>query len=321
MTANTDTPVAFLVFNRPDCTEKVFAEIRRTQPRKLLVVADGPRPNRPDDVENCRRVREIIEKGLDWPCEVEKAYAEKNMGCRNRISSGLTWVFERVEEAIIIEDDCLPDPTFFPYCTELLARFRTDTRIMAICGCNHGIGLPNQDYSYAFFRIPHIWGWASWRRAWAHYDVNMESWPDYRDRRLIYDALPNPQVAAAWQQILERAWNGQSATWDFQWVYAFLGANGLAVSPARNMITNLGFDAGATHTNDQANSYSSLELEPMDFPLRHNPCVVPATRHEMEILRGVFSPSLSLRVRRKLERFLEKFRGPSAKPNASQTLP
>ena len=126
MPATFDTPVAFLVFNRPDCTAKVFAAIREAQPATLLVVSDGPRPGRPDDVENCRLVREMIEKGVDWPCELKKAYAEENMGCRRRVSSGLTWVFEQVEEAIILEDDCLPDPSFFPYCAELLARFRTD---------------------------------------------------------------------------------------------------------------------------------------------------------------------------------------------------
>jgi hypothetical protein len=316
MTVDFDTPVAFLVFNRPDCTARVFAEIRRAQPSKLLVVADGPRPDRPDEIENCRLVREIIEKGVDWPCEVEKAFASENMGCRKRVSSGLNWVFEQVEEAIILEDDCLPSPTFFPYCAELLARFRADKRIMAVCGCNHGVNLASDAYSYAFSHVPHIWGWATWRRAWAHYDVSMKTWPEFRDRHLVYDALPDPGLAAVWENAFEGGWNGQSDTWDFQWVYTLLSQNGLALSPSRNLITNLGFGADATHTKDPVNAYSRLKLEAMDFPLRHDPHIVAATRCEMDMLRRMFLPSIPVRIQQKLLRFLRKLRRRS-EPDAS----
>jgi len=307
MTPIFDTPIVFLIFNRPDCTEKVFAEIRRVRPHKLLVVADGPRTNRPDDVEHVRLVRQIIDQGVDWPCEVEKNYAEENMGCRNRVSSGLTWVFGRAEEAIILEDDCLPSPGFFSYCAELLARFRTDTSIMAIGGCNSGFAPPNADYSYSFFRLPHVWGWATWRRAWAHYDVNMASWPDFRDRQLIYDALPHPAVAGAWQRILEDSWNGQTDSWDFQWCYAVLKQNGLCVSPSRNLVTNIGFNAQATHTKDSTNRFGSLPLESMDFPLKHDPYFVPDVRRELRMLRDVFAPSLVSRIRRKVKRLAKSF--------------
>ncbi|EDY17256.1 methyltransferase FkbM [Chthoniobacter flavus Ellin428] len=311
-----DTPIAFLVFNRPDCTEKVFAEIRRAQPRKLLVVADGPRANRPDDVENVRLTREIIDRGIDWPCEVEKAYAEENMGCRNRVSSGLTWVFEHVEEAIILEDDCLPSPSFFPYCAELLARFRTDDRIMAVSGCNHGVDTPSRRYSYAFSQITHIWGWATWRRAWAHYEVDMKSWPEFRERQLIYDALSDRAVAAAWERAFESAWSRQTDTWDYQWLYAVLKRNGLTVTPHRNLIKNLGFDERATHTRDPMASGGFLELESMDFPLKHDPYFVPATRYEMEILRNLFAPSVLTRLWRKVTRIVRRLRS-SWKPAAN----
>jgi hypothetical protein len=315
MTASFQTPVAFLVFNRPDCTARVFAEIRAMQPRKLLVVADGPRPGRLDDIENCRLVREIIEKGVDWPCEVERAFAAENMGCRSRVSSGLNWVFERVEEAIILEDDCLPSPSFFPYCTELLARFKTDNRVMAICGCNNELNLPCDGYSYAFSRIPHIWGWATWRRAWAHYDVEMKSWPEFRDRQWIYDALPDRSVAAFWERAFEVAWGRQSDTWDYQWAYAIVRENGLSLSPSRNLIKNLGFDDRATHTKDLVNPFSSLELQSMDFPLRHYPHFVPATRYEMETMRKVLCLSIPARIRRKFGRLLQSLRGSALKPS------
>jgi hypothetical protein len=302
MSDSLDTPVAFLVFNRPDCTAKVFEEIRRARPKKLLVVADGPRPGRPDDETNCRAVRELIEKGVDWPCDVETAYAKENMGCRNRVSSGLTWVFERVEEAIVLEDDCLPSPTFFPYCEELLARFRTDSRIMAINGCNYGVKPVDQRYSYGFARTPHVWGWATWRRAWKHYDVEIKDWPEFRDRRLIYDTLPDAKVAECWEVAFDSTWKGAIDTWDYQWMFAILRQSGLTVSPSNNLIINVGFDGRATHTKDPLDPAGALHLESIEFPLRHDLNVVPATRHEMALLRRRFNPPLALRVRRKLER-------------------
>lgn len=306
MSADFLTPVAFMVFNRPDCTAKVFAEIRRAQPRKLLVVADGPRPDRPDDVDNCRRVREIIAEGVDWPCEVETAYAEQNMGCGRRISSGLNWVFERVEEAIILEDDCLPSPSFFPYCAELLAHFRTDHRIMTVFGCNYGIDIPSRDYSYAFCKIPRIWGWATWRRAWAHYDGTMKSWPEFRARQLIYDSLSDRRVAAFFELAFENTWKGITETWDFQWIYSVLKENGLSVVPSRNLIRNLGFGEQATHTKEIQDFSAFLPLESMDFPLKHDPCFVPATRYEMDVMRNLFAPNIPVRFRRKVERIVRK---------------
>ncbi|OUC08639.1 hemolytic protein HlpA-like protein, partial [Litorilinea aerophila] len=163
------TPVIFLIFNRPDTTAQVFAEIAKARPRRLLVVADGPRPHRPDDVEKCSATRAVIER-VDWPCEVSCDFAEENLGGRRRISSGLTWAFSQVEAAIVLEDDCLPHPTFFPFCEELLNRYCHDERIMAITGDNFQFGRSRTKYSYYFSRYFHSWGWATWRRAWQHYD-------------------------------------------------------------------------------------------------------------------------------------------------------
>ena len=129
------TPVAFVVFNRPACTARTLAAIRQAQPPRLLVIADGPRPAHPDDVKLCADVRNIVDEGVDWPCEVERNYAVGNLGCALRVSSGLTWAFSRAERLVVIEDDCLPDPSFFWFCDELLGRYADDTRIGQICGC------------------------------------------------------------------------------------------------------------------------------------------------------------------------------------------
>ncbi len=152
-----ETPVAFLVFNRPDLTARVFAEIAKVRPKKLLVVADGPRPKRPEDSEKCAAVRSIIDQA-DWDCEVLKNYSDTNLGCRHRVSSGLNWVFDTVDRAIILKDDVLPHPTFFRFCDELLDRYADDERVGAICGCNFQDGMKRGPCSYYFSRYNHVWG-------------------------------------------------------------------------------------------------------------------------------------------------------------------
>ena len=166
------TPVAFIIFNRPDTTARVFAEIAKARPPKLLVVGDGPRANRDGEADRVAEARAII-KNVDWPCEVLTNFSTPNLGCKKRVSSGIDWIFEQVEEAIILEDDCLPDPSFFQFCEEMLARYRHDDRIAMISGDNFLFGQVPVPESYYFSRYCHIWGWASWRRAWKDYDVNI----------------------------------------------------------------------------------------------------------------------------------------------------
>jgi hypothetical protein len=170
------TPVAFLIFNRATTTERVFAEIARAKPRQLLLIADGPRPDREEEADRCAATRAIVDQ-VNWDCQVLKNYADCNLGCKKRVSSGLDWVFRNVEEAIILEDDCLPHPTFFRFCQEMLEKYRSDTRIMQICGFNALYEQQSLPYSYYFSKFGPIWGWASWRRAWEHYDVDMKLWP------------------------------------------------------------------------------------------------------------------------------------------------
>ena len=181
-------PVAFLIFNRPELTRKVFASIAQARPSKLLVVADGPREDVSDDEENCSEARATIDR-IDWDCEVLTNYSSVNMGCRARISTGLEWVFKNVEEAIILEDDCIPHPTFFRFCKELLARYRDDQRVMMISGNNFQMGRKWTPCSYYFSRFFHCWGWATWRRAWKHYDIDMGLWPALEDGSWLLHVL------------------------------------------------------------------------------------------------------------------------------------
>jgi hypothetical protein len=174
------TPVAFIIFNCPETTDRVFEQIAKAKPSKLLVIADGPRENSPGEAERCAAVRSIIDN-VDWDCEVLTNYSDVNLGCKRRIASGLDWVFDTVEEAIILEDDCLPDPTFFRFCDELLEKYRDDERITMISGDNFQFDRKKTDSSYYFSRDPHIWRWASWRHVWKNYDVDMQLWPEIRD--------------------------------------------------------------------------------------------------------------------------------------------
>lgn len=265
-----DTPVAFLIFNRPDCTQRVFEAIARLKPRKLLVIADGPRPDRPGEAEQVAAARNIIEQ-VDWPCQVLKNYADINMGCRRRPSSGMDWVFDTVEEAIILEDDCLPDPTFFTYCRELLGRYRHDERVMSICGSNFHFGRSRTPYSYYFSKFTQLWGWASWRRAWQYYDVNMRKWPEFRDSGALRHIADSKTEEHFWKMMFDRYYYDQFNSWCFQWTFASLSQNALNIIPNVNLITNIGYDDRATHTTAMS-PLANLPAFPLD-PLAHPPTI------------------------------------------------
>lgn len=263
-----NTPVAFLIFNRPDTTERVFREIAKAQPRKLLVVADGARPDRAGEAEKCASARAVIER-VDWDCEVLKNYSDVNLGCKRRVSSGLDWVFDTVEEAIVLEDDCLPSPSFFPFCEELLERYRHDSRVMQICGANFLKGWSRSEYSYYFSNYGPIWGWASWRRAWKFYDVEMKLWPELREKNILEDFCVNKEELIARLSTYDKVFAGEIDTWDYQWGFAKLINSGLSITPVANLISNIGFGADATHTSSDDKQYAALERMQLNFPLSH----------------------------------------------------
>lgn len=273
------TPVVLLIFNRPDALMRVFDVVAQVKPPKLLVVADGPRPDRPTDGEKCAAARAVVER-VDWDCEVLTNYAEMNMGCQDRVSSGLTWAFDTVNEAIIVEDDCVPHPTFFPFCEALLERYRDDERVMVISGDNFQQGRKRTDDSYYFSRYPHCWGWASWRRAWQHYDHTMTLWPDIRDSGWLADVLQDPPVADYWTRIFQSTFDGKVNSWAYRWTFACFIQSGLTILPNVNLVSNIGFGAEATHTTGQSTTANML-VAPVDFPLRHPPFVIRDTQADL----------------------------------------
>ena len=270
MTWNLRAPVAFLIFNRPEKTKLLFDEIARARPPKLLIIADGPRSDRPDEAEKVQLTRAIVEN-VNWDCEVLTNYSDINLGMNARTISGLNWVFERVGETIFLEDDCLPHPSFFRYCDELLERYRDDERIMMISGDNFMRGRKVTAYSYFFSHYTGTWGWATWRRAWKYLDVNMDLWPALRETSLVEDRVGNKANAAYWRYVLDSVASGSIKSWDFNWLFSCWAQNGLSILPSGNLISNIGFGTDATNLVDVDPITTNLPADEMAFPLQHPP--------------------------------------------------
>ena len=265
-------PVVLLFFNRPHSTKIVFDHIRKIKPAQLFLVADGPRKNHPEDTQKCKQAREISES-IDWDCQVFKNFSDQNLGCKYRISSGVDWVFDHVDRAIILEDDCLPHPSFFRFCQELLDHYQWDERIMAISGDNFQFGRRRTQNSYYFSRYPHCWGWATWKRAWQHYDADMSLWPQAKSNRWLEDILQDAAAVKYWHHKFEQTYTKKIDTWDYAWTLACWLQSGLCILPSTNLISNIGFDAGGTHHTHSCSPFSNMPTVEMPFPLSH-PSVV-----------------------------------------------
>jgi hypothetical protein len=263
----TRTPVVLLIYNRPQLTKCLIDRLRQARPREILVVADGPKPGQPADERRCRQARQLVANGIDWDCQLQTRYAETNLGCGRNVSSGLDWAFEQVEEAIILEDDCLPKPGFFRFCSELLERFRNELSIAQICGtAGPGEFRTSESSSYLFSHYGPVWGWATWKRAWQLYDFSLSNWLEERDMPWLntFDVSFREKI---WRRrIYDRLHAGHIDTWDYQWGYAKFKHQRLSVIPTRNLVENVGFGEYATHTRKNRAPASSRSL---NFPLKH----------------------------------------------------
>lgn len=260
-------PVLLTIYNRPDTTAMVFKQIREYTPALLFIAADGPKENVVNDREKCAQTREIINQ-IDWDCEIKTLFREKNLGCKAALSNGINWFFQNVEEGIILEDDCLPNPAFFRFCAELLEYYRNDKRIMMISGDNFQFGKKCSEYSYYFSKYAYIWGWASWRRAWNYYDVDMKLWPKIRDDSTFFNILDTKKEVSYWKNIFEMIYMGKKNTWDYQWLFSCWLQRGFTIVPKVNLISNIGFGKMSAHTKVKS-IFANLESEEIIFPLSH----------------------------------------------------
>jgi hypothetical protein len=298
--------VALFVFNRPETTARVVEAVRAADPPLLLVVADGPRPGIPSDATACHEVRALIDR-IDWPCPVRTNYADANLGCRGRVSSGMDWVFDEVPEAILLEDDTLPDPTFFRFADELLGRYREDDRVMCISGDNFQRGRRRGGASYYFSRYTHIWGWATWRRAWDRYDRDLTRWPALRAEGWLANVLRDPAEIGYWTDTFDRVASGDIETWDYQWLFTCWVEGGLTVLPNRNLVTNIGFGSGSTHTSGDS-AFADLPTEPMEFPLVHPEHVTADAAADAFTARTMFREGRRSRLARRVRGYLNAAR-------------
>lgn len=306
------TPVVMFVFNRPALTRRSLDAIRAAKPERLFVIADGPRAGNDNDARGCAEVREVIGE-VDWPCEVITRFQERNVGLDPNIETGIDWVFSHEDRAIFLEDDCIADPTFFPYCEELLDRYAGDPRVWQIAGDNHEV--PERlfgEFSYQFSTWASAWGWATWADRWhAHRALfdRVHAGPDEQPRLVpphrVVPAAPHPDALVSRSGLRHFSKvaldvDPTSYFWDHHWWVTVINQNGLSVVPRHNLVENDGYGEGATNTRAQK---APEPAHPLSFPIRH-PDVVERNRdveEELELIM-VRTDSWQSRVARQLIR-------------------
>ncbi len=282
---NTNTPILFLIFNRPDTTRQVFSQIRKAKPQWLYIAADGPRSS--EEKQVCEQVREIATT-VDWNCNVQTLFRDENLGCGRAIGQAITWFFENEPEGIILEDDCLPADSFFGFCSAMLERYRDDNRIGHISGGNYQKGIARGDGSYYFSALTNIWGWAGWRRIWKDYDANIGSLPLFEKFDYIRKMPSHGPFKDYWIHRFRLYFSGKKSSWDFQYSYLNLINNRLSVISNANMISNIGCAEKATH-NIYNHPFANLPLEEK-YDIVHPSFVIADTAADL------YAQSLELNV-------------------------
>ncbi len=291
------SPVLFLIFNRPDPTMLVFETIRKYQPEKLYIAADGGREQKQGEKEKCLKLRNEIINKIDWDCEIHTLFRENNLGCKVAVSSGIDWFFSNEEMGIILEDDCLPNQSFFYFCDELLEKYRDDERVMQIGGNNFQFGKKWGSASYYFSKYNHIWGWASWRRAWDHNSLETTQYEDFIKSNQINYMFKDKNERRFWLDHFNNVYLKKVDTWDAQWTLSFWMQNGLCVLPALNLVTNIGFNMDALHTKDSEHILSNLETEEFSTKLIHPDYFINNFEADTYAFNKIFKPSLIHRIK------------------------
>jgi hypothetical protein len=276
-----------VAFNRPEKTRRVLEAVRAAAPRRLYLAVDGPRADVPSDVERCERTRRVLDD-ITWPCEVQRLYRPNNLGCKRGVAAAIDWFLAHEESGLILEDDCVPAADFFPFCADLLERYRDTPEVMMIGGHNELGTWDATEASYLFTRTAPIWGWATWRRAWARYDPAMTRWGDPATRAAVRSRMSLTEYRI-FSQKFDSVYEGRLDSWGFAWTLALLINGGVSVMPARNVITNIGFDSEATHTRRPSRREGVVPTHPIERPLRHPPSTTPDNSFERALFKKRFT--------------------------------
>lgn len=299
-----ETPVLLLAFSRPDTTRRVLERIREAAPVRIYVACDAARNGRTEEAEKVAAVRRLVTELVDWPCELHTLYREQNLGCKLAVSGALDWFFTQEEMGIILEDDCLPDPSFFGYCESLLHRFKDDERIFMISGNNFQRGVRVTEHSYYYSWLTHIWGWASWRRSWQKVDLEMKNWPAFLAAGGVKQIYPKLRYARRWEKTFERYLQGRYNTWDYPLLFASWWHRQLTVLPEVNLVSNIGFGEGGTNATSQViTKLADLPTKPI-HDLEHNLDINPSLKADYASMRFYFFPSTFRQVWRLLQNLL-----------------
>jgi hypothetical protein len=253
------TPILLIVFNRPDTTLEVLKSIRKLKPSKLYISSDGARLDKEDEQKKVMLVRELVTSNINWPCELNTLFHDVNQGCKHGVSSAIDWFFSKEEMGIILEDDCLPNDDFFHFCEEMLIRYSYNNNIFSISGNNFQKEI-NSNYSYYYSKYIHIWGWATWRRAWLKNDLYISFWPEWKSSNSWHSLFSDNIERVYWENIFDLAYNNKIDTWDYSWIASVWYYNGIAITPNKNLVSNLGFNADATHTKKNDNKFANLPV-------------------------------------------------------------
>lgn len=287
--------VLLLLFNRPEKARAAVERLRAVRPPRLYVVADGPRAHVPTDAAACEAVRLAVRENVDWPCELQLRFRDENYGVRRGVADGIDWFFSHEEQGIILEDDIAAEPQFFPFCAELLERYRDDPRVGSICGTSYWSG-PAQ-FSYHASSFPDIWGWATWRDRWQQYDAEMTAWPRFADEGGLR-ALPGAtsRFEAYWRDLLDRTKAGEIGSWGYRWILTRWSQGTVSLFPTVPLVRNTGFGAGATNTLSSRIPRYCRPPGRLASPLRHPPELDIDPQRERAIWTLRFELSLTDRI-------------------------
>ncbi len=286
-----DIAVLLIVFNRSDTTLQVLEQLRKAEVSKLYIYSDGPRKGQIEEVATLQVVQQKVLEAVDWDCKISTHFQKQNEGPRLALGHAISWFFEQEEEGIILEHDCVPALSFFPFCKTLLQHYRHDERIMHISGDNFQFGKWRGDGSYYFSKLNHIWGFATWKRAWKLYDVEMKLYPLFKKENRIRDIIQDKRSRKIWMSIFERTFQKTLETWDYQWTFAMWCNNGLAILPNVNLVSNVGFDSKALNTTNPDHKLANMQRIELE-EIKHPSFILSDEEADKFATNDVFNPTL-----------------------------
>lgn len=302
------SPILLIGFNRPNETKKVLQCIKKIAPLRLYFAVDGPRNGNEIDAKCCQEVKSLVDQ-IDWPCQIFTNFSRENKGCKRGVFEAITWFFENEEQGIVLEDDVIPSESFFYYCDELLEKYADDKSVGLICGVNFIENEVINNESYLFSKYSHIWGWATWRRAWELYDVGMVDWPLLRNSSdFVKRIAQTAEGRKYWINIFDRSYEGKIDTWDYQLIYACLKNNLISIIPSKNLVVNIGFSVGATHTiGEMPLHVSNMKASELEFPLMHPISIKSCEKFDLLLHEKIFHRDVNLKMlAKKIVKFLKR---------------